>query len=102
MDAELKAKWIAALRSGEYKQGRDRLRCGNTFCCLGVFADVAGFKWRSDDNVIIPRTLSTASHYLPGTVLPIDFQRMITRKNDTGTTFAQIADIIERELVVTP
>lgn len=31
-------KWIAALRSGKYKQGKDRLYrvFYNSFCCLGV------------------------------------------------------------------
>ena len=30
-------KWIEALRSGKYKQGRDRLQSDvNSYCCLGV------------------------------------------------------------------
>jgi hypothetical protein len=33
-------KWLKALRSGDYKQGRDFLRTGNegnyAYCCLGV------------------------------------------------------------------
>jgi hypothetical protein len=39
--------WVAALRSGEYKQGRNRLRLEDpvtgeiTWCCLGVACDVA-------------------------------------------------------------
>lgn len=34
---ENRAKWVAALRSGEYKQGKGKLRTrGNTYCCLGV------------------------------------------------------------------
>lgn len=41
-DAELAQKWLAALRSGEYTQGRDRLRTLNSeFCCLGVACDIA-------------------------------------------------------------
>ena len=46
MDPELKAKWIAALRSGEYKQGKNRLHSNedNSFCCLGVLCEVAGYK----------------------------------------------------------
>jgi hypothetical protein len=38
MDAELKAKWVKALRSGEYKQGTGYLHGSqtNTYCCLGV------------------------------------------------------------------
>lgn len=34
--------WIAALRSGKYKQGRNLLRTfeNDTFCCLGVLCDI--------------------------------------------------------------
>lgn len=43
MDAELKAKWIEALRSGKYPQGKSVMISGaGTFCCLGVLAIVAG------------------------------------------------------------
>lgn len=34
-------KWVTALRSGEYEQGREALRNGDKFCCLGVACDVA-------------------------------------------------------------
>ena len=41
MRQEVKKKWIAALRSGEYKQGRESLRpTENTYCCLGVLCDL--------------------------------------------------------------
>ena len=33
-------KWIEALRSGEYRQGRRRLRQGDRYCCLGVLCDL--------------------------------------------------------------
>ena len=43
MNEEIKKKWVGALRSGEYKQGRSILynREDNTFCCLGVLCDLA-------------------------------------------------------------
>lgn len=41
MKAEIKAKWVEALRSGEYRQGRGYLRNGGGFCCLGVLCDLA-------------------------------------------------------------
>ena len=56
MNPEIKAKWIAALRSGQYEQARGGLQrilyrdnetghidCG--FCCLGVLCDLA---WKED------------------------------------------------------
>lgn len=33
--------WVAALRSGEFKQGMGALREGDEFCCLGVACELA-------------------------------------------------------------
>ena len=42
MKPEIQAEWVAALRSGEYKQGTGVLRSeANEFCCLGVLCDLA-------------------------------------------------------------
>lgn len=46
MNSEVKAKWLEALRSGEYEQGEgylDVLEADGTrkFCCLGVLCDLA-------------------------------------------------------------
>jgi hypothetical protein len=40
MDAQKKAKWVEALRSGKYNQGMGRLRSGDRYCCMGVLCDV--------------------------------------------------------------
>lgn len=42
MKREIKFRWVEALRSGKYRQGRNYLhdREGN-FCCLGVLCDLA-------------------------------------------------------------
>lgn len=41
MKKELKDKWIAALRSGEYRQGKSKLKTDSGgYCCLGVLADI--------------------------------------------------------------
>lgn len=58
MNEEIKAKWIAALRSGEYEQGRSSLRpSSNSYCCLGVLCDLyvkeTGIGvWREDDTAL--------------------------------------------------
>lgn len=42
MNKEIKKKWIEALRSGEYRQGRGML-CSldhHKYCCLGVLTDL--------------------------------------------------------------
>lgn len=42
MDQALKSRWVAALRSGEYKQATGVLKSaeGRGFCCIGVLCDV--------------------------------------------------------------
>lgn len=45
MTSQLKAKWVAALRSGDFTQGFGYLNRGNKqFCCLGVLCEVAGVR----------------------------------------------------------
>lgn len=47
MNKAVKDKWLAALRSGEYKQGQESLHVKgedgepDKFCCLGVLCDLA-------------------------------------------------------------
>ena len=40
MNQEVKAKWVAALRGGQYQQGPGYLRRNDKFCCLGVLCDL--------------------------------------------------------------
>lgn len=48
-------KWLAALRSGEYKQAKGTLRVGSphgaSYCCLGVAEAVCGFPGYEGRNV---------------------------------------------------
>lgn len=44
MNPEIKAEWVAALRSGEYRQTKRQLRYGDNFCCLGVLCDLRAKK----------------------------------------------------------
>lgn len=41
MNADIKAQWVNALRSGDYEQGRGWLNNNGKFCCLGVLCDLA-------------------------------------------------------------
>ncbi|MFE7797018.1 hypothetical protein [Nocardia sp. NPDC057440] len=42
MNPDIKEKWVTALRSGEFKQGRAMLRSKNDqYCCLGVLSELA-------------------------------------------------------------
>jgi len=52
MNSELKTKWLAALRSGEYEQGTGQLMTRDKkYCCLGVLAHVAGDLKIADDKI---------------------------------------------------
>lgn len=43
---ENRRAWVAALRSGNYRQQRRALRRHDSFCCLGVAEDVTDCEWR--------------------------------------------------------
>ncbi len=96
VNAELKAKWVEALRSGKYRQGREQLRDHDTYCCLGVLADVRGYKWPERDvdvpgnNDYCPEQVADALSETEATELAL--------MNDEGQSFAEIADYIEQNL----
>ena len=95
MDAEIKRKWVEALRSGKYKQGRDQLQNGDTYCCLGVLCVVAGlpiFSGNSTDpgNVSYQGIYDLGVHHLTCPKL--------WSMNDSGRPFPEIADYIEANL----
>lgn len=100
MDAELKAKWTAALRSGELKQAKGRLKRGDALCCIGVLAQVQNCTWDDNDT---PKTeqqwLAVSgnnvlySKYAGG--LDVEQQQKLAEMNDSGKSFAEIADYID-------
>lgn len=55
MEPELKSKWVAALRSGEYRQGKDALHKDGAYCCIGVLCKVAGADMSGQEHDIINR-----------------------------------------------
>lgn len=51
MDPEIKAKWVEALRSGEYEQTTEILHSKKGFCCLGVLLDISKKgRWNPNDS----------------------------------------------------
>lgn len=101
-------KWVAALRSGEYKQAKQYLRRGNSYCCLGVLCDLYAkdrlVQWNG--NTFDNRDQDLSSNvcawvglrdrdgaYMTKSGVEIS----LTNRNDTGNTFSEIADIIESE-----
>lgn len=89
MNTKQKVAWVKALRSGRYKQGKNRLAGGGYYCCLGVAKQCFG----------LPRSLG--GELLLANFLPMRVQEVLARKNDNGQTFAQIADYIEQKVRAT-
>jgi hypothetical protein len=124
LPADIKIKWIDALRSGKYKQGRHCLRNDNNeYCCLGVLCDIIDptrwhlapskehYKWDSE-GAVLPKEISR--RYGLSDIVRIKSFVVPGRQNSWGEdmtisslagcndearyTFNQIACIIERDL----
>ena len=108
MDQEIKIKWVEALKSGKYKQGRGQLRSlNNEFCCLGVLADITECNWETEeDGGYCYKTknpdsglFETHSCYVPFDFLSFKVQKELTDLNDYhASSFPEVADWIEKNL----
>jgi len=95
MNAELKAKWIEALRSGRYKQGRGFLRNANDeFCCLGVLCDIVDpSRWEKNGN---KACAWDGLRMYPPDYLEPSMTRQYPHMNDVQKlSFNEIADFVE-------
>ncbi len=105
MKYEIAMKWVEALRSGNYKQGRYYLKnSSDEFCCLGVLCNISKIsKWDGnnyENEVIwIPNKvvqwagMNSCSGYID---ISKNYYRNLSNYNDNGMTFEEIADIIEK------
>ena len=57
LERNFKRKWVAALRSGKYKQTISSLYDAGGFCCLGVMCALRGAKLDEMDQVSLPGEL---------------------------------------------
>lgn len=117
MKKHIAKKWVAALRSGDYKQGKSALRGTDskdrtTFCCLGVLCNL-----HAQAHPKIAKTQTNPEIYLGEMdFLPEEVREWAGMKtndgsygeethwgpesdlandNDAGVSFKKIADIIE-------
>ena len=109
MNEQVKEKWVNALRSGEYQQTQLYLHKEDGFCCLGVLCDL----YIKENNVEWEINGDEDSNYykfqgnaasLPSSVIEwagvedhnpaIGFIPLAVL-NDRGSTFNEIADVIE-------
>lgn len=103
IDPGLKAKWVAALRSEEYAQGKEMLKRFDIendryeYCCLGVLACVTNMDWDNRSEWVMNKGneefLSEAMLSKVG--LTHNQQQCLAGLNDTGASFSTIANIIE-------
>lgn len=103
---ELKKEWVAALRSGKYKQAHGTLSKPDGDCCLGVLCKVAGILqggtayYASSYDFIVDEASATClpSGFRDYMGISLGFQSQLIAANDKdGTSFDGIADIIENE-----
>lgn len=110
--------WIRALRSGSYEQGSSFLKRDGRYCCLGVACEVAGLaeKEAASNKLVDTEPITTTADeriavfsffgHDSDTHLPIPlremidmdgaFQSRLTERNDEGSSFEEIADLIEQ------
>lgn len=98
---------IAALRSGEYKQGRNALRTLDMFCCLGVACDLYA-KATGEGAWDLGAFAAGGDRHDASLVLPVQrwlgwrtcigdtAASALSELNDQGRDFEELADIIER------
>lgn len=125
MNREVKKKWVEALRSGHYHQGREHLRQNYDddyeYCCLGVLCEVEGLMDFDNHKLIrgdIERHIKIVNgdeyhdqaeiliedEELPGVILDFfgisaDQQKTLIKMNDDqGDNFLSIAKYIEENL----
>ena len=101
---QFKKDWVAALRSGTYKQGKNHLQDGDAYCCLGVAAVIAGYNFDPDtdnDLTLLYDAPPEVCEPLNQTMLGDDCSvegHLICMNDNMGSSFEQIATWIEENL----
>lgn len=116
MNKQIQQQWVDALRSGEYRQTQYRLRLGNRFCVLGVLCDLYAkefdipwtqhppneIRYFLGEKGVLPWKVIDWSDIIgdysrEGSIIP-GLNMTPSHLNDTGSTFLQLADLIEARL----
>ncbi len=108
MKKDIADKWVTALRSGKYKQTQGQLKSEDRYCCLGVLCEISlqgTWKGRTyftghstDNDSTVGLTvrdwsgLKESCGHLGNTEI-----HSLAGMNDEGSTFNEIADIIEKK-----
>jgi hypothetical protein len=109
MDKKIKAKWIKALRSGDFNRATATLcevrKNGQTaFCCLGVLAHIASPNpWRKHEGEYTFNGNCNNTGLLDGSFqatvgITDEEQDTLAAMNDDGLSFKKLARYIEKNL----
>jgi hypothetical protein len=91
IDKDIKEKWVEALRSGEFKQGRGQFQSRGALCCIAV-----GFSIVAPSEDITRHTTACGMDALGLTEKQKN--ALVLMNDDDGKSFAEIADYIEANL----
>lgn len=104
---EFGMKWIEALRSGDYVQGRKQLHDHGTYCCLGVCCKLVGFEDFGESQYIQTGTAYYNLKQIPNGI-PIQLigtvgnnnliQDLVRLNDDEECSFSEIADWLETNI----
>lgn len=100
MDKDLKKKWVKALRSGNYTQGKHFLYSvtNKAHCCLGVLCEIQGLRFDQEHQAYLSESdewVGTMTMHIPGGPTH-DVANELAMMNDQGDSFDHIADFIEK------
>jgi hypothetical protein len=106
MIAEIKQKWLTALRSGEYQQGKSALRRDEggqrLYCCLGVLCDLIDpNEWqpaKEGQPMAYKHAIATGMptyDIMERVDLPSAAAQKLAQMNDDGRSFEEISNWIE-------
>ena len=103
-------KWINALRSGKFEQGRGYLNLFGKFCCLGIACEIFKDKTTAVGRAKTGPVLYNGREQLAPTYVMqslclydrsggdcVDYGNALAKMNDEGMSFPTIADLLENE-----
>lgn len=106
---EFAKRWVSALRSGAYQQGKGALCANGKYCCLGVACEIYRIAYGIDvgSDTRGRRTYYGEAMRLPNTVRNVlglatrtgrySYDMSLASVNDRGGSFNQIANLIESQ-----
>jgi hypothetical protein len=119
MDKHVAERWVQALRSGQYQQGKQALRpTPDSYCCLGVLCDLYRVEqgkgaWDpADEGCIDIAFEAPGEDGCETSLLPIEVKNWagmrtndgrygldmsLAGANDEGAEFPRLADLIEQK-----